>query len=107
MGKSNDNRPVPMIVPPEKAVGVPANLLTVFHNPTDFILDFGMAVPPSGVALTGSGKMDAQVVLASRVVIPAAMMPSVLKAVEGALENYKREFGDPTPKLLKQGEVAS
>ena len=107
MGKNNDNRPVAMIVPPEKAAGVPANLMTVFHNPTNFILDFGMAVPPSGAFPAGGGKMDAQVVLASRVVIPAPMMPSVLKAVEGALESYKREFGDPFPPLPKQSEVAS
>jgi hypothetical protein len=75
-------------VPPEKAAGCYANIVGVWHTPTDFAIDFCVNQPFAG----GPDKIAAQVV--SRVRIPPSMVFELLRALSENLGEYEDAYGE-------------
>lgn len=74
--------------------GVYANILSVWHSPHEFTLDFAASLPANQVD-GPDGQM--QVVIPSRVVarvkIPPTVMFDVLRALNENMTNYEARFG--------------
>ena len=79
-----DERPVPVKVTIDEATaeGHYANFANILHNPTEFVLDFGRAVP---------GRPDVKVV--SRILTTPFHARQLLRALQQNIELYERQYG--------------
>jgi hypothetical protein len=79
-----DAKPVPVKVTIDDATagGHYANFPNILHNPTEFVLDFGRAVP---------GRPDIKVV--SRILTTPYHARQLLRALQQNIELYERQYG--------------
>ncbi len=79
-----DAKPVAVKITIDEAVaeGQYANFANILHNPTEFVLDFGRAVP---------GKADVKVV--SRILTTPFHARQLLRALQQNIELYERQYG--------------
>ena len=79
-----DERPVPVKVTIDEATaeGHYANFANILHNPTEFVFDFGRAVP---------GRPDVKVV--SRILTTPFHARQLLRALQQNIELYERQYG--------------
>lgn len=75
-------------VPPEKSAGSYSNIVSVWHTPHDFAIDFCVNQPFAA----GPDGFAAQVV--SRVRIPPTIVFELLSALSDNLSQYEDEFGE-------------
>jgi len=64
----------------EELKGVYSNMALVSHKKEEFILDFLMVLPPTGV-------------LSSRVIVSPGHLKRLIKTLQGSLEKYENQFG--------------
>lgn len=64
--------------------GVYANTVNIMHTPEEFIMDFYMVAPPSGVAT-------------ARVIISPGHMKRIMAAMKKNIELYEKKFGRIKP----------
>ena len=64
--------------------GVYANTLNIMHTPEEFIMDFYLVAPPSGVAT-------------ARVIISPGHMKRIMSAIKKNIEQYEKKFGEIKP----------
>jgi hypothetical protein len=83
---------------PETEVGVYADFVAVWHQPSSFILDFLLYTRPPqlGQDETGNNVIDQTARLAARVRIPPAQVFEIMKALEQQLSMWERETGSPS-----------
>ena len=79
-----DDKPVPVKVTIDEATaeGHYANFANILHNPTEFVFDFGRAVP---------GRPDVKVV--SRILTTPFHARQLLRALQQNIELYERQYG--------------
>jgi len=79
-----DPKAVPVKVTIDEAIaeGRYANFANILHNPTEFVFDFGRAVP---------GRADVKIV--SRVLTTPYHARQLLKALQQNIELYERQYG--------------
>ena len=79
-----DPKPVNVKVTIDEATaeGHYANFANILHNPTEFVFDFGRAVP---------GRADVKVV--SRILTTPYAAKQLLKALQQNVELYERQYG--------------
>ncbi|HWZ84793.1 MAG TPA: DUF3467 domain-containing protein [Thermoanaerobaculia bacterium] len=79
-----DAKPVPVKVTIDEATaeGHYANFANILHNPTEFVFDFGRAVP---------GRTDVKVV--SRILTTPFHARQLLRALQQNIELYERQYG--------------
>jgi hypothetical protein len=79
-----DAKPVPVKVTIDEATaeGHYANFANILHNPTEFVFDFGRAVP---------GRSDVKVV--SRILTTPFHARQLLRALQQNIELYERQYG--------------
>ena len=79
-----DAKPVPVKVTIDEstAEGHYANFANILHNPTEFVFDFGRAVP---------GRQDVKVV--SRILTTPFHARQLLRALQKNIELYERQYG--------------
>ncbi len=80
-----DPKPVPVKVTIDEATaeGHYVNFANILHNPTEFVLDFGRAVP---------GRPDVKVM--SRVLTTPYHAKQLLRALQQNVELYERSYGE-------------
>jgi len=82
-------------VPPEVEAGTYANVVTVWHSPYEFTLDFSVTQPPQP---TDPENPEAGGVVPSRVVarvkIPVTLIFDVLRALNGNMTLYEQRYGE-------------
>jgi hypothetical protein len=78
---------VQLNVPPDKIAGSYANVVSVWHTPHDFAIDFCINQPYA----SGPNALAVQVV--SRVRIPPTIVLDLLRALNDNLGQYEDEFG--------------
>lgn len=61
--------------------GVYANTVNIMHTPEEFIMDFYLVAPPSGIAT-------------ARVIISPGHMKRVMTAIKKNIEIYEKKFGE-------------
>lgn len=64
--------------------GAYANTLNIMHTPEEFIMDFYLVAPPSGVAT-------------ARVIISPGHMKRIMAAIKKNIELYEKKFGEIKP----------
>ena len=64
--------------------GVYANTVNLMHTPEEFIMDFYMIAPPTGVAT-------------ARVIISPGHMKRIMEAIKKNIEIYEKKFGKIKP----------
>lgn len=74
--------PVKVTIDEATAEGRYANFANILHNPTEFVLDFGRAVP---------GRPDVKVV--SRILTTPFHARQLLRALQQNIELYERQYG--------------
>jgi Protein of unknown function (DUF3467) len=79
--------PVNINVPPDRVAGEYANVVTVWHTPHDFAIDFCVNQPYA----SSPGQLAVQVV--SRVRIPPTIVLDLLRALNDNLGQYEEQFG--------------
>jgi len=57
-----------------------SNLMRIFHNKEEFVLDFFFATPPEGV-------------LTSRIIMSPSHLRRMVKALEENMDRYEKRFG--------------
>ena len=79
-----DPKPVPVKVTIDEgtAEGHYANFANILHNPTEFVFDFGRAVP---------GRADVKIV--SRILTTPFHAKQLLRALQQNVELYERQYG--------------
>ncbi len=95
MDPSQPNRPKPpsVTVPPEVALGEYANFVTIAHNFSEVVLDFGRTIP---------GRNDIPIV--ARMVMTPLHARQLLRALTHNLSLYEQTFGKiPDPPKPAQG----
>ena len=77
-------KPVPVKVTIDEgtAEGHYANFANILHNPTEFVFDFGRAVP---------GRTDVKIV--SRILTTPYHAKQLLRALQQNIELYERQYG--------------
>jgi len=80
-----DAKPVPVKVSIDEATaeGHYANFANILHNPTEFVFDFGRAVP---------GRADVKVMC--RVLTTPFHAKQLLRALQQNIELYERSYGE-------------
>ena len=85
-------------MPTDHVAGVYADLVSAWHTPNVFVLDFAAVVRPVHPEQTDDGKdvlqLDAQVV--ARVKIPPSQVFEIMKALEKQLTAWETETGKRT-----------
>jgi hypothetical protein len=88
-----DPRDVELELPPDLEGGVYANVLSAWHSPHEFTLDFGVMHPLEPV-----GGTDLEREVAGRVVgrirIPLALMFNFIREMNSSLTNYEQRYGE-------------
>ena len=86
-------QPVGIVVPPELEVGVYANLVAVWHTPTEFALDFLTNVPGTTPIHQPDGtvRQAAKLKAVARVKLPPAQIFELMKALEQQLSGFESE----------------
>ncbi len=74
--------PVKVTIDETIAEGLYANFANILHNPTEFVFDFGRAVP---------GRSDVKVV--SRILTTPFHARQLLRALQQNIELYERQYG--------------
>jgi hypothetical protein len=64
--------------------GVYANTVNIMHTPEEFIMDFYLVAPPSGITT-------------ARVIISPGHMKRVMSAIKKNIELYENKFGEIRP----------
>ena len=64
--------------------GAYANTVNIMHTPEEFIMDFYLVAPPSGVAT-------------ARVILSPGHMKRIVTAIKKNIELYESTFGDIKP----------
>jgi hypothetical protein len=64
--------------------GVYANTVNIMHTPEEFIMDFYMIAPPTGVAT-------------ARVIISPGHMKRIMDAIKKNIDTYEKKFGKIKP----------
>ncbi|HKD18689.1 MAG TPA: DUF3467 domain-containing protein [Thermoanaerobaculia bacterium] len=79
-----DPKPVPVKVTIDEATaeGHYANFANILHNPTEFVFDFGRAVP---------GRADVKIV--SRILTTPYHAKQLLRALQQNVDLYERQYG--------------
>ena len=75
--------PVKITIDESTAEGHYVNFTNILHNPTEFVLDFGRAVP---------GRPDVKVM--SRVLTTPFHAKQILRALQQNVELYERQYGE-------------
>jgi len=75
--------PVKVTIDEATAEGHYVNFANILHNPTEFVLDFGRAVP---------GKPDVKVM--SRILTTPYHAKQLLRALQENIEIYERNYGE-------------
>jgi hypothetical protein len=78
-------------IDPELEGGVYANLVSAWHTPYEFTLDFAAAQRPSLDDPEGSADLWRVV---SRVRIPVALVFDVIRELNETMTSYERKFGE-------------
>lgn len=81
-------------MPPDLVPGVFADLVSAWHTPHVFVLDFATVVQPARPTTSDEGEvlqLDAQVV--ARVRIPPNQVFEIMKALEQQLSAWEKETG--------------
>jgi len=91
MAEQEQPKSVQINVPPEMVAGAYANIVGVWHTPTDFAIDFCVNQPFRG----DESALEALVV--SRVRIPPAMVFDLLRALNQNLAEYEESYGEVVP----------
>lgn len=79
------------MVPPELEGGSYANMLSTWHTPYEFTLDFSATQPPHTVPDTGELIVPCRVV--SRVKIPVTLVFDVIRRLNQQMTAYEADFG--------------
>jgi hypothetical protein len=82
---SAEEQAIQINVPPEELLGRYANMLTVWHTPHEFTLDFS-TVNPHG------GSLQAQVV--ARIRIAPTLVFDIMRALNDHMTRYEAVFGE-------------
>jgi hypothetical protein len=88
-----DGKEIRVNFPPNLQGGVYSNNMVVAHTKEEFILDFRMVAPPTGV-------------VASRVIVSPGHMKRILTALQDNVSKYEKTFGpiqiaeEPRGKIL-------
>ena len=78
---------VTVVIPPEIAQGVYANLVLLNHSPDDFVIDFAFVDPVSRTAQ-----------VRARIILSPSHLKRFFYALKSNLERYEATFGQiPTP----------
>lgn len=85
-------------VPPDKIAGCYANIVGVWHTPTDFAIDFCVNQPYAG------GQDEFAALVVSRVRIPPTMVFDLLRALNENLSEYEEEYGEVIPPGKEEGK---
>jgi len=64
--------------------GAYANTVNIMHTPEEFIMDFYLVAPPSGIAT-------------ARVIISPGHMKRIMAAIKKNIELYETKFGEIKP----------
>ncbi|QGG95605.1 DUF3467 domain-containing protein [Actinomarinicola tropica] len=82
-------------LPGEMETGVYSNLVSVWHTPIDFTLDFGVVGQVSVDPETG--RPIAPTPIVARVKLPASQIFNLAKAIADNVRRYEEKYGPITP----------
>jgi hypothetical protein len=88
-------------VPAEHEVGTYANMLSVWHSPHDFTLDFAVAQPVQPGGEPGE-PVQVPCVVVARVKLPVTVIFDVMRALNDNMTHYETAFGE----IKRPGEDA-
>jgi hypothetical protein len=82
-------------VPDELEAGVYGNVLSIWHTPYEFTLDFASTQPPQVTQPEGDepGTVEVPCRVVSRVKIPPTVIFDVLRALNENMTRYEDSFG--------------
>lgn len=74
--------------------GVYANIMSVWHSPYEFTLDFSVSSPAvPGEDAAGNQTVDVPARVVARVKIPPAVIFAVIRTLNERMTQYEQEFG--------------